>query len=105
VEPDIAILAKALSGGLIPCSAVLMSDRVYAAVYDSLKRSIVHTSTFSENSMSMRAGLATLNVLERENRLREQLAGYEMVSDIRGMGMMSATEANAPALRAASREP
>ena len=53
VEPDIVILAKGLSGVLIPCSAVLMTDRVYEATYDSLKRSIVHTSTFSENSMSM----------------------------------------------------
>ncbi len=66
-EPDMVILAKALSGGLVPCSAVLMSDRVYEAVYDSLKRSIVHTSTFSENSLSMRAALATLDVLETEN--------------------------------------
>ena len=110
VEPDMVILAKALSGGLIPCSAVLMSDRVYEAVYDSLKRAIVHTSTFSENSMSMRAGLATLDVLEQENlgeralvmgellreRLREQLAGYEMVSEIRGIGMLSGIEFRAP---------
>ncbi len=110
VEPDMVILAKALSGGLVPCSAVLMSDSVYDAVYDSLKRSIVHTSTFSENSMSMRAGLATLDVLERENlgerstvmgdilrqRLHEALAGYEMVRDIRGMGMMSGIEFQAP---------
>jgi ornithine--oxo-acid transaminase len=109
-EPDIVILAKALSGGLIPCSAVLMSDKVYASVFDSLKRAIVHTSTFSENSMSMRAGLATLDVLERENlgeralvmgeglreRLRERLAGYEMVREIRGMGMMSGIEFQAP---------
>jgi acetylornithine/succinyldiaminopimelate/putrescine aminotransferase len=76
-----------------------MTDRVYDSVYDSLKRSIIHTSTFGENSMSMRAGLATLDVLERENlfaralvmgdilrqRLREALAGYEMVRDVRGM--------------------
>ena len=110
VEPDMVVMAKALSGGLIPCSAVLMSDRVYEAVYDSLKRSIVHTSTFSENSMSMRAGLATLDVLEQENlgeralvmgevlreRLREQLAGYEMVREIRGMGMLSGIEFQAP---------
>lgn len=110
VEPDIVILAKALSGGLIPCSAVLMSDRVYEAVYDSLKRSIVHTSTFSENSMSMRAGLATLDVLEKENlgeralvmgevlreRLREKLSGYEMVREVRGVGMLSGIEFQAP---------
>lgn len=110
VEPDIVILAKALSGGLIPCSAVLMTDRVYEAVYDSLKRSIVHTSTFSENSMSMRAGLATLDVLEHENlgerarvtgellrsRLRDRLAGYEMVHDVRGLGMLSGIEFQPP---------
>jgi ornithine--oxo-acid transaminase len=110
VEPDMVILAKALSGGLVPCSAVLMTDRVYGAVYDSLKRAIVHTSTFSENSMSMRAGFATLSVLENENlgerahvmgevlreRLREQFAGYEMVREVRGMGMMSGIEFQAP---------
>lgn len=110
VEADIVILAKALSGGVIPCSAVLMSDRVYHAVYDSLKRSIVHTSTFSENSMSMRAALATLDVLESENlgerasamgqvlrdELRERLAGYEMVREIRGQGMLSGIEFQAP---------
>ena len=110
VEPDIVILAKALSGGLIPSSAVLMSERVYEATYDSLKHSIVHTSTFSENSMSMRAGLATLDVLEQENlgeralvmgevlreRLRDALAGYEMVREVRGMGMMSGIEFEAP---------
>lgn len=109
-EADMVILAKALSGGLIPCSAVLMTDRVYQAVFDSLKRSIVHTSTFSENSMSMRAGLATLDVLERESlgdralvmgevlreRLRENLSGYEMVRDVRGMGMLSGIEFQAP---------
>ncbi len=103
VQPDIVILAKALSGGLVPVSAVLMTDEVYESVYDSLKRAIVHTSTFSENSLAMRTGLATLDVLESErlgeraqrlgselrSRLNESLSGYEMVKDIRGLGMLS----------------
>src|SRR5579862_4534469 len=67
LDPDMVVLAKALSGGLIPCGAVLMSDRIYDSVYSSLKRAIVHTSTFSENNLAMRAGLATLDVLERES--------------------------------------
>jgi ornithine--oxo-acid transaminase len=110
VQPDMIVMAKALSGGLVPCSAVLMSDKVYEAVYSSLKRSIVHTSTFSENALSMRAGLATLDVLERENlgqralvmggllreRLRQELSGYEMVRDVRGMGMLSGIEFQPP---------
>lgn len=110
VIPDMVVLAKALSGGLIPISALLMTDAVYQSVYSSLKRSIIHTSTFSENSMSMRAGLATLDVLESENlgerallsgeflrgRLREALADFEMVREIRGAGMLSGIEFQAP---------
>ena len=110
LDPDMVVLAKALSGGLIPSGALLMSDDVYSSVYTSLKRSIVHTSTFSENSLAMRAGLATLEVLEREHlgdralslgdylrtRLREALAGYEMVREIRGIGMFSGIEFTAP---------
>ncbi len=103
VEPDMVILAKALSGGLIPVGAVLMSNPIYSAVYDSLMRAIIHTSTFSENSLAMRAGLATLGVLERErlgpralqagerlrSRLQQALSGYEMVQEVRGQGLLS----------------
>lgn len=103
VQPDIAILAKALSGGLIPVGAILMSDSVYESVFDSLRNSIIHASTFSENSISMRAGLATLEILEKyklgeraatigdylRERLRSTLAGYEMVAEVRGAGLLS----------------
>jgi ornithine--oxo-acid transaminase len=110
VEPDIVVLAKALSGGLIPSAAVLMSDDVYQAVYSSLQRALIHGSTFSENSLSLRAGLATLDVLERErlgeratimgdylrDRLRQRLSGYEMVKEIRGAGLLNGIEFTAP---------
>lgn len=103
VGPDMVILAKALSGGLIPVGAVLMSEKIYRSVFDSLRNAIVHASTFSENSVSMRAGLATLEVLERERlgesalrmgeylreRLRSALSGYEMVDEIRGSGLLN----------------
>ncbi|HXR32980.1 MAG TPA: aspartate aminotransferase family protein [Verrucomicrobiae bacterium] len=106
VQPDMVVLAKALSGGLMPVSAVLMTDKVYYGVYSSLRRAIVHTSTFSENSLSMRAGLATLDVLEGgklgpralrlgeefRSKLRSALAPYEMVKEVRGMGLLSGIE-------------
>lgn len=102
VGPDIVILAKALSGGLVPVGAVLMSEDICDSVYSSLPRAFVHTSTFSENTLAMRAGLATLEVLERENLgnrsiesgeyLRNALQGavgeFEMVKEIRGMGLL-----------------
>jgi len=110
LDPDMVVLAKALSGGLVPVGALLMTDAVCNSVYSSLKRAIVHTSTFSENALAMRAGLATLDVLEREHlgeralvlgaelrrRLREALAPFEMVRDVRGLGMLSGIEFAAP---------
>jgi ornithine--oxo-acid transaminase len=117
IAPDIVVLAKALSGGLVPVSAVLMSDAIHSSVFSSFKRSIVHASTFSENSLSMRAGLATLDVLQRERlgecaaqqgaelkrQLADALSGYEMVKDIKGAGLLLGIEFAAPrrfALRA-----
>jgi ornithine--oxo-acid transaminase len=102
VEPDMVVLAKALSGGLIPSGAVLMSDAIFRSVYNSLKRAIVHTSTYSENVLAMRAGLAALEVLDAERlparaerlgeilrrRLTEELSGFEMVSAVRGAGLL-----------------
>jgi ornithine--oxo-acid transaminase len=117
VHPDIVILAKALSGGLMPVSATLMTEQVYNSVYSSLRRAIVHTSTFSENALSMRAGLATLKVLENEqlgpratilgerfrDKLRHALAPYALVKEVRGMGLLCGIEFAPPknlALRA-----
>jgi ornithine--oxo-acid transaminase len=110
LDPDMVILAKALSGGLIPVGALLMTEAISDSVYSSVKRAIVHTSTYSENSLAMRAGLATLDVLERESlgerarrlgpelrrRVRDELAPYEMVKDVRGLGMLSGIEFQAP---------
>ena len=110
LDPDMAILAKALSGGLIPVGAVLSTKAVSDAVYSSLKCAIVHTSTFGENSLAMRAGLATLDALEHgelgaraerlgagfRRRLTEALAPYEMVKEVRGAGMLSGIEFQAP---------
>lgn len=109
-DPDMVVLAKALSGGLIPSGALLLTDDVYRSVYDSLKRAIVHTSTFSENSLAMRAGIATLHVLEAERlgprsvamgeylreRLRAALSGYEMVKEVRGAGLLNGIEFQKP---------
>jgi ornithine--oxo-acid transaminase len=110
LDPDLVVLAKALSGGLVPSGAVLMSDEVYGSVYSSLQRAIVHTSTYSENSLAMRAGLATLDVLEQEGlgeratlmgerlrrQLRETLSDFEMIKEVRGLGLLCGIEFQPP---------
>lgn len=110
LDPDMVVLAKALSGGLVPVGALLSTEAVSDAVYSSLKRAVVHASTFGENSLAMRAGLATLDVLERERlgeradalgecfrrRLSEALSPFEMVKEVRGAGMLTGIEFQAP---------
>jgi len=117
LDPDMVVLAKALSGGLVPVGAVLLTDDVYNSVYGSLNRAFIQTSTYSENNLAMRAGLATLDVLESEGlgaravsvgqylreRLQAALAGYQMVKEVRGLGLFCGVEFQAPrsfALRA-----
>jgi ornithine--oxo-acid transaminase len=110
VDPDMIVMAKALSGGLVPCAAVLMSGKISKSVFHSLRRAFIHTSTFGENSLAMRAGIATIEVIKRERlseradslgtefreRLREVLKSYEMVKYVRGEGMLTGIEFQAP---------
>src|SRR5947199_8371224 len=87
----------------VPRGSDLMKDSVYESVYDSLKRSLIHTSTFSENGLAMRVGLAVLDALEAENvgtrsgvlgaymrrLLRDRLTGFDMVEEVRGEGLFT----------------
>ncbi len=110
LDPDMVILAKALSGGFVPCGAVLMTDEINRSVYSSVFRAFVHTSTFGENNLAMRAGLATLDVMQEEglgeraivlgerlrNGLKEVSGNYEMVHGINGMGLLNGIEFGEP---------
>ena len=119
VDADIVVMAKALSGGLIPSGAVLMTDAIYGSVYGSLKRSIVHTSTFQRERAGHARGSGDAGACWKRNawasaqsrkakscgsRLREALNGFEMVKDVRGLGMLGGIEFQVPrklSLRAA----
>jgi ornithine--oxo-acid transaminase len=117
VEPDLVPISKALSGGYVPVGALLASRRVFEATFDSMERSVVHGSTFGGGDFAAAAALATLDVIERE-RLTERAARlgellleltrplvdrYEIVRDVRGLGLMWAIELGPPAGRAARR--
>jgi ornithine--oxo-acid transaminase len=110
LEPDIVTVAKSLSGGYIPVGATLFRAEVFDAVFDSLEHSMSHGSTFQPNDLSMVAGLATLHELdsqrlvERSARLGELLLErtrplvdrYDVVKDVRGLGLMWALELGEP---------
>lgn len=110
VEPDMVLLAKALSGGHVPVSAVLTRKQIYDKVFDRLDRAVVHGSTFAKNDLAMAAGIATLEVIKHERlaaradrlgeRLRRSFAQlfqrYEFVRAVRGKGLMIGIEFGPP---------
>jgi ornithine--oxo-acid transaminase len=117
LEPDLICLAKALSGGLVPIGAVLASRAAFEKVFDGMERAVRHGSTFGGNALAAAAALATLRVLDQERlieharrmgalllELTEPLVErYEVVSDVRGLGLMWAIEFGPPAGPAARR--
>ena len=110
VEPDLVATAKALSGGYIPVGATLGRDAIFAKVYSSMDRVLVHDSTFGSNAQAMAAGLATLHTLVNEDvienartvgaelkrRLTELADRYELIGEVRGRGLMIGIEFRRP---------
>jgi ornithine--oxo-acid transaminase len=104
-------IAKALSGGLVPVGAVLVSRAAFDRVFDGMERAVRHGSTFGGNDLAAAAALATLRIVEREQlverarRLGELLLEltrpladrFEVVREVRGLGLMWAIEFGPPA--------
>jgi ornithine--oxo-acid transaminase len=110
VDPDMVVLSKALSGGYVPVAAVLCRKWIHEKVFSSMQRSVVHSSTFSQGSLAMAAGLASLDVMDRYdliakardlgNRLGEGLRAlvprFEFLKEIRWRGLMIGIEFGPP---------
>jgi 4-aminobutyrate aminotransferase len=99
VVPDIICMAKALGGGL-PLGAMIARRRVMSWEKGS------HTSTFGGNPVACEAGLATIEVIEKEGlmrnaaeqgayiqeRLRRLQRRCRLIGDVRGKGLMIGIE-------------
>ena len=97
VKPDILILGKALSGGVIPVSAVLSSDEVMLCIKPG-----EHGSTFGGFPLACKVAIAALEVvkdeklMERAERLGEIFRNYmrniksDMITLVRGKGLLNA---------------
>jgi ornithine--oxo-acid transaminase len=111
LEPDLICVAKALSGGLVPIGAVLVSRTAFDSVFDGMERAVRHGSTFGGNDLAAAAALATLRVIEQEGLVErsERLGAllleltaplveeFEVVREVRGLGLMWAIEFGPPA--------
>jgi adenosylmethionine-8-amino-7-oxononanoate aminotransferase len=100
-------LSKGLTGGYLPLSAVLTTDQVYRAFYDDYQNmtAFLHSHSYTGNALACRAGLATIEIFQRQNiiehnkKLAEVMAKaaarfneHPHVAEVRQTGMILAIE-------------
>ena len=99
VKPDILILGKALSGGVLPVSAVLANDEIMLTIKPG-----EHGSTYGGNPLACAVAIAALDVLKDEKlsenaeklgklfrgELEKMVAGNSLVTTVRGRGLLNA---------------
>ena len=103
IKPDILILGKALSGGVLPVSAVLANDEVMDVI-----RPGTHGSTFGGNPLACAVSIAALEVVQEENLaeraeylgsiFRSELTEFaktnRCITFVRGKGLLNAIVIN-----------
>jgi 4-aminobutyrate--pyruvate transaminase len=107
IRPDMMVLAKALSAGYAPISALLVSAPLYEAIADMSAGigSFGHGFTYSAHPLSAAVALETLRIYEERDILsrvravaphfQESLrafAGHPLVGEVRGIGLIGAIE-------------
>lgn len=100
VKPDVVLLGKAISGGVLPVSCVLSSREIMSCFTPGS-----HGSTFGGNPMASRVAIAALDVIKEEklveraqklgDLLQDELRKLQaqsdgMISEVRGVGLLTA---------------
>ena len=111
LEPDIITLAKTLSGGYVPCGAIVTRRDIYQKTFRRMDRCVVHSTTFGRNNLAMACGLAALEVIDYENLIdnagqdgraadgkdRQRCsAKHSFIKEVRGKGLMIGIEFHEP---------
>lgn len=105
-KPDILVLGKALSGGVLPVSAVLASDEIMLTLKPG-----EHGSTYGGNPLACKVAIAAMDVL-RDEKLAENatargtqlrdglrsLEGSTCIEKVRGRGLLNAIVIDQPKL-------
>lgn len=107
ISPDFMCLSKGLTGGYLPLSAVLTTDRVYQAFYDDYQNftAFLHSHSYTGNALGCRAALATIGLFQQQNivlknltlaetlnRVSQRFKDHPNVAEVRQTGMIVAIE-------------
>jgi putrescine aminotransferase len=106
IKPDIMTMAKGLSSGYQPISAISLGERMGDAIAHA-NEELVHGYTYSGHPVASAVALKNLEVMERDKmvprvktdigpymqrRLRETFEGHPVVGEVRGIGLIAAIE-------------
>ncbi|MBV1842184.1 aminotransferase class III-fold pyridoxal phosphate-dependent enzyme, partial [Photobacterium ganghwense] len=114
VTPDLITSAKGITSGVVPLGAVFAKDEIYETVVNSAAEGSVefyHGYTYSGHPVACAAGLATMDIYQREGLLERgrgeigqyfadglhSLKGIQSIVDIRNYGLIGAVQFAAPA--------
>ncbi len=105
VSPDILCTAKGFTGGMLPMSATLASERIYEGFSGGVDRMFVHGHTFYGNPLGAAVAREVLNIYREDNvlmqaqhnaeRIRagfQRYASHSLVRNIRSLGVCAAFE-------------
>jgi 4-aminobutyrate--pyruvate transaminase len=107
LKPDMITMAKQLSAGYMPISALMVNDRIDRALLEQSQKlgTFGHGFTYSGHPVAAAVALETLAIYEDEKILDHvrrisprfmqrlgQLASHELVGEARGMGLVGAVE-------------
>jgi ornithine--oxo-acid transaminase len=110
LEPDIITIAKSLSGGYVPCGAIVTRRDIYQKTFSRMDRCVVHSSTFGRNNLAMACGLAALEIIDQENLVENAAkmgallmkkidalrTKHSFLKEVRGKGLMIGIEFQEP---------
>ncbi|MEM0906213.1 MAG: aminotransferase [Pseudomonadota bacterium] len=108
IKPDMISVAKGITSGYQPLSAVMLGEEVWSTIRDDSEHLGVfgHGYTYTAHPIACAAANANLEILERENltqnartvgahfqkNLRERLSDHPFVGEIRGLGLIAGVE-------------
>ena len=110
ITPDFLLISKGITGGYLPLSIVMTTDKIFQAFYaDEAARGFLHSHSYTGNPLACRAALATLDIFEQDdvlainrhkadylNGISQPLRELPAVQNWRNTGMIWAFEVKSP---------
>jgi L-2,4-diaminobutyrate transaminase len=108
IEPDLITVAKGLTSGYLPLSGVIVGEKIWRVLEQGSEKlgPIGHGWTYSGHALCAAAGIANLEIIEREHlvenardtgayfqqAMHSAFDAHPLVGEVRGVGLLAALE-------------